>query len=192
MSQTFKVTASPRQRFWLAWMLLSGKIKLKDRSDDRRLNRARKALGLLDVSEIFWHYNRDPGPLRMGELVEDGETRNVFEVTTDQADFILTQVDKVERGPDVSLFAIGLLEQLEEKKDATDAGECTPVDAAAELPLWKPRLNALVESPALIIPMLHELAKNHLSFGAWRKACEEVTAPPGEEARGEPGAEATG
>jgi hypothetical protein len=176
MSQTFKVTVSPRERFYLALLLLHNKLKFKTKEEGKGLNRARKALGLVEISEAYLIANRDPGQLRIGPSAEDSKTRNVFEVTQDNADFILAQAEKLEKGPAEMLWLTDVLEQLDGKKDAADAGDVQPCDPATEN--WSPGSSILLENPTLTVAIMRELYEKHESFGAHRKAFLEASKPP--------------
>jgi hypothetical protein len=186
-AQTFRVTATPRQRFVLANCLFHRDLKFRDRARERDLYRARKALGLLEVSERL---SMDG---MVSDFAKDNTTRNTFEVTHGNADFLVTTVGGIEKPSADLLYLEEVLEQLEDGKKLGDGEQPGPVggwppavDEAAEAKLW--RFSALApqaEKPLLLAKIFLEAYKANLSFGAHREAMIAMLEPPkAEEAEG--------
>jgi hypothetical protein len=150
--QTFRVTTTPRARFTLSVLFFHKDLKFKTLASTKSLDRARKALGLVEPSQEF-STNR-----RVGDIWKDNATRNVFTVTFDNADFVLETLGKLDKNSDDLLYLADLFEQLDSKKDAEDADTAVPFDEKAEAPKWKAGLHPAVESPALLIDILREYA----------------------------------
>jgi hypothetical protein len=161
-NQTFRITTTPRARFALSVMLFHKDVKFNDRGKERALRNARRALGLMEPSQNYAEHQR------VGEIWRDHVTRNVFEVTADNADFILTTLAKIEKHSVDMLYLEELLEQLEDKRDAEDASTAVPFDEAAEAPAWKPPLTPIVGNPALLVDIIREAFEAE-SYGAARK-----------------------
>lgn len=169
MAQTFKLTATPRQRHALAFMLFHKDIKLKDRTKQRSLRRAQAALGLVALSEQIVQHQR------VGEIWRDNTTRNVFEVTEDNADTILEQADRIEKTTADLLYLQEVLDQLQDKKDAPDAESCQPIPAD-EPERWKPDLLGVPIADNLVLwaDFMRESLQGSLSYGAFREAVLKV------------------
>lgn len=162
MAQTFRVTATPRTRFVISVLLFHKDLKFKDRIKERSLYRVRKALGLLEPSQQFSTHNR------VGNIWKDHSTRNVFEVTIDQAEFLIDNLSKIEKSTNDLLYVEDLLEQLEAKEDAADVEEGVSFDEKAEAPGWVPSLEPLLTNPALFYDVMRE-ACSMGNFGGFSK-----------------------
>lgn len=171
---TFKVTTSPRVRYFLAALLLHPKLKeeLKDRTKQRALYRARKQLGLMEPSEWL----SDKG--RVGEIWRDGKTLNVFEVSEDSAAFIVGILAPLEKEPYQTFIVEELMQQLEAKTDAPNLDMALPFDEGTEAPLWKPTLKPSLVNPERFTDVLCAVAEGCLSFGQFREKLIEALKLP--------------
>jgi hypothetical protein len=148
-AQTFRVTATPRARFVLSVMLFQD-VKIKELAATKSLTRARRALGLMEPSFNFSTHKR------VGDIWRDHTTRNVFTVTSHDADFVLDALAKIDKASGDILYLADLMEQLDSGKDAEDADTALPFDEAAEAPLWKPSLSPIIDQPVLLLDVLRE------------------------------------
>lgn len=141
-SQTWLVTARPEQRFHLANMLISDQLKIRGRKEDAKLWRAREALGLIGLTETMLQHGKVNAALLRSSTVHQ------FVVTSENAEFLLEQREKVELPAATSFVLRPLLEQLAAGEDAEGAEDAAPFDEAAELPQWNPnKLNPPPEEP---------------------------------------------
>lgn len=130
--QTWTITASPRERLQLAIALLHRDLVIKGRAEERRLYRAREALGLLGISETL---------LSNGYQVSAygaEQTRHRFTVTAENAEWILQALEPLPINAALALWIEPLLRQLEARADAPDADTALTWDDASERPLWIP------------------------------------------------------
>lgn len=169
---TFKVTATPQQRFFLAQAFFSPTLKFKDRTKERLLYRARKQLGLMGPSE--WIAERG----RVGEIWQEKKSFNVFEVTEETAAFVVTTIGELEKEPFQSFMLEGLLQQLEAKRDADSLDMALPLDEEAEAPLWKPSLKPILVNPDRFTDVLKDVVQAAESYGAFRTAMLKVLEMP--------------
>lgn len=131
--QTWPVVATTAERFYLARMLLSDAIKIRGRKQDTVLWRARLALGLIGLSELLIK-----GAVSTRLL--NAPIAHRFQVTAENAEFLLDCREKVELGTGESAILRPLLDQLAEPEalPADGGHELAPFDEAAELALWAP------------------------------------------------------
>lgn len=172
ITTTFKVVTTPRARQSLAMLFFSPALKFKDRVRERALYRARKALGLLEISE------QRVQTQRIGPLWKDNTTRNVFEVAEADAEWIVKTIESVEKSSADLLVIEDLLGQLEDKRDAPPEllEGALPYDPAAELAGWKPSLEPVIENPALVVAVLREAAQQE-SYMGWRDTLRAALGP---------------
>ena len=133
---SFIVTTTPRARLELAIRLLHRDLKVKGRAAEKNLHRARRALGLIGISETLLANNYD---LKENRYQHDNTTRHRFLVTGETAEWILKTIDPLESNTASPLFLESLLCQLEEQADAADANDVPLFDELAELPRWQPK-----------------------------------------------------
>lgn len=173
-AQTFRVTATPRARFHLAVLFFHKDLKFKDMLATRSLDKARRALGLVELSQQFSTHRR------VGDIWRDNHTRNVFTVTTHDADFVLDMLGKLDKNADDLLYISDLLLQLDARKDAEDAETSPPFNDKEEAPLWNAELHPAVEHPATLINILRryaEIQKNEPRGKAAEFLIEALTVP---------------
>jgi hypothetical protein len=184
MTRSWKVTASPRERFALSQLLLSPELKLRRRTM-REVNNVRHALGLVGVSEVALEHKRVHA-----KYGTDNRTRFRFEITAEEADTILQTLEKVDVPPVTAMVLQPLVDQVEARGDAKDWEQALPFDEAAELPRWKPSRLPVVEDPEHLIEVLGELLKR--ADGDLRRLAvlydEAMRAPPEEEEEQSPAA----
>jgi hypothetical protein len=174
--QTWIVTATPMERWTLSLFLFNTKLEFSGRQEQKRLYRARKALGLLEPSDAFMTYNGKDGPLRVGPAAEDRKTRHRFAVTVDNAEFILNALEKTPmRGGDTMRLE-GLLQQLEAKEDADDAETAAEYSPELDAPEWKPSLKPMIDQPSRLLDILDH-AFGAESYGEARRRYREASAP---------------
>ena len=137
MKQTWTITTTPRARLQLAILLLHRDLKVKGRADEKKLYRARTALGLIGISESVLKNNYDlkaehlPGRRHHPARVRAHD--RIGGVDSSKA------IEPLEINSASALFLEPLLEQIESQADAADADTAEPFDERAELPRWEPR-----------------------------------------------------
>lgn len=151
--QTFRVTATPRARFHLSVLFFHKDLKFKDMLATRSLDKARRALGLIEPSQQF-STNR-----RVGDIWRDHRTKSVFTVTTHDADFVLDSLGKLDKNADDLLYISDLLLQLDARKDAEDVDTVPAFNEKEEAPLWNAELHPAVDSPSMLIDILRKYAE---------------------------------
>jgi hypothetical protein len=176
-SQTWKVTATPRERFRLAMLLLHRDLKFKTRKSERELHRARQALGLIAPTEVQLEKGR------VGQYATDRTTRHCFAVTAENAEFVLAQVELVEINPAEALWLEPLLQQLESKADAPDADAAPAYDEAEELEHWQPSSKPILDRPEMFAELLGEAISVAADWPDFQRRYAKAMAPEPPEPR---------
>lgn len=172
MGQTFRIAATPRERFHLARLLCHKTLKFKDRQKEKALYRARKTLGLMEPSEYILAQKPT------SDLWRDNQQRAAFEVTQETAEFLVATIGGLEIDSGESFMVEELLEQLEAAKDSEAAAGLDLLDIEAEAPAWKPSLMPLLEGPEMWFEAQRQILDDSQSYGAFRKAMLDALKTP--------------
>lgn len=181
--QTWTVVATPRERYWLAQLLIHKDAKWKTDEQVQQLNRFRRALGLVAPTSGFL----DSKGMTEPPSSKDRKTRNAFQVTRENADFIRKTLEKFDKNG-VELFYVGeVLEQLAEHKTiAPDAETAPPVDPSKED--WDAPLPPILSPPEPFAFAFLRIVQENESYGRFRQAYIEAM-KVGEKKAEEPAAE---
>lgn len=137
----FIVTASPRQRWALSMLLFNPELKFKGRTQEKRLYRARRDLGLLQPSEAFLTYNQNLNAgdtIRIGPGAFDAKTRHAFTVTEETRDFMVEIIEKVHVTSGDLLWLEPLLSCLDDKAESPDAATAPRYAPSEDVDRWRP------------------------------------------------------
>ncbi len=124
--QTWKIIATPKDRWHLTVLLMHGDLKFKGKSRTK-LYRFRQALGLMESTEAFLGERKG-----LHKLGNDNKTKNVFTVTAENAEFLTECLSELELHNATLAPLERILVQLEEKRAIGDVEGVPELDPETE------------------------------------------------------------
>lgn len=182
--QTWKIIATPADRWALAIFFLHKDLTFKTRKEQRGLYRARQALGLIEPTTVFMGEAKGTVP-----LAADHKTRNAFIVTPEVAEFVIDCFDRIEvtsqNGKTTGLSGAQLaglepiLQQLEDRNFAKEMAERYPnATWSEEDEDWSVSLAPTVQQADKLVDVLCEcISKAGDSFPRFKKLFLEEAKP---------------
>ncbi len=137
--QTWKIIATPKDRWHLTALLMHKDLKFKGKRRTH-LYRFRQALGLMESTEAFLGERK--GLFKLGN---DGKTKNVFTVTAENADFLTECLNELELHNATLAPLERIIAQLESKEAIGDVDAFPELDPATED--WTPVTPPIIEQP---------------------------------------------